>query len=167
MAGVPQGGPGPAPAPSASSPGNVNLLVSSSTLAGPKCLSDAIRTEPFPEKFKEPSKIANYEPSIDPASWLSSYEMAMCIRNATENVFAKYMYLMMSDGAAKLWFKNLPEKSINSWDELKAVFTKHFQGTCKRLFSIEDLDRCIQKKRRVSSSLDGPGHGDPALFIWY
>ena len=115
-------------------------------LAGPKCLSDTIRAEPYPEKFKELSKIANYDPSMEPEAWLSSYEMAMCIRNASENIQAKFMYLMMTDGAAKLWFNTLPEKSINSWSDLKMVFIKNFQGTCKRLYTLEDLDRCVQKK---------------------
>ena len=51
---------------------------------------------------------------MEPEAWLSSYEMAMCIHNALENIQAKFMYLMMTDGAAKLWFNTLPEKSINS-----------------------------------------------------
>ena len=82
-------------------------------LAGPRCLSDAIRAEPYPDKFKEPGKVVNYEPAMDPETWLNSYEMAMSIRNASERLQAKFMYLMMSEGAAKLWFNNLPERSIS------------------------------------------------------
>ena len=74
---------------------------------------------------------------MDPETWLSSYEMAMCIRNASENLCAKFMYLMMTEGAAKLWFNSLPEKSVKSWNELKAAFVKNFQGTCKKLYTIE------------------------------
>ena len=96
----------------------------------PRCLSDKIRSEPYLERFKEPSKIANYDPHMDLKTWLSSYEMAMCIRNASENLCAKLIYLMMTDGAAKLWFNSLPEKSVKSWSELKAAFIKNFQGTC-------------------------------------
>ena len=69
----------------------------------------------------------------------------MCIRNASENIQAKFMYLMMMDGAAKLWFNTLPERSIKSWGELKTAFIRNFQGTCKQLYTLEDLDRCIQK----------------------
>ena len=128
------------------SQGRTGQLNPSVVLVGPKCLSDAIRAEPYPEKFKEPSKISNYDPSMEPEAWLSSYVMAMCIRNASENIQAKFMYLMMTDGAAKLWFNTLPEKSISSWSELKTAFIKNFQGTCKRLYTLEDLDRCVQKK---------------------
>ena len=38
-------------------------------------LSDPIRSEPFPNNFKEHRKVTNYEPNMDPVSWLSSYEM--------------------------------------------------------------------------------------------
>ena len=112
-------------------------------MAGPRCLSDEIRSEPYPERFKEPSNIANYDPHMDPETWLSSYEMAMCIRNASENLCANFMYLMMTDRAAKLWFNSLPKKSVKSCSKLKAAFVKNFHGTCKKLYTIEDLDRCV------------------------
>ena len=111
--------------------GKPGQAVPTVVLAGPKCLSDHIRAEPYPDKFKEPSKVANYDPSMEPEAWLNSYEMAMCIRNASENIQAKFMYLMMMDGAAKLWFNTLPERSIKSWGELKTAFIRNFQGTCK------------------------------------
>ena len=82
---------------------------------------------------------------MGPTSWLSSYEKAMSIRNATGNLCAKFMYLMM-DGAAQVWMRNLPPRSINSWEQLKVAFIQNFQGTCKKLSTIEDLERCVQKK---------------------
>ena len=48
----------------------------SPALTGPECLSDAIRSESFPSSFKEPRKVPNYEPNMDPTSWLGTYEMA-------------------------------------------------------------------------------------------
>ena len=60
----------------------------SPALTGPECLSDAIRSESFPSSFKEPRKVPNYEPNMDPTSWLGTYEMAMSIRNATGNLCA-------------------------------------------------------------------------------
>ena len=114
-------------------------------MTGPECLSEAIKAESFPSDFKEPRKVVNYEPNMDPTSWLSSYEMAMSICNATRNLCAKFMYLMM-DGAAKVWMRNLPPRSISSWEQLKVAFVQNFQGTCKKLSTIEDLERCVQKK---------------------
>ena len=117
-----------------------------SSMAGPRCLADSIRAEPYPDKFKEPSKISNYDPSMDPETWINSYEMAMSIRNASENICAKFMYLMMSEGAAKLWFNAIPENTITSWSQLRAAFIKNFHGTCKKLYTLDDLDRCVHRK---------------------
>ena len=52
----------------------------------------------------------------------------------------------MMDGAAQAWMQNLPPRSINSWEQLKIAFIQNFQGTCKKLSTIEDLERCVQKK---------------------
>ena len=90
----------------------VNSPGTSPSLTGPECLSETIRVESFPINFKEPRKVGNYEPNMDPTSLLRSYEMAMSIRNATGNLCAKFMYLMM-DGAAKVWMRNLPPPQVN------------------------------------------------------
>ena len=82
----------------------------------------------------------------DPETWINSYEMAMGIRNASENICAKFMYLMMSEGAAKLWFNAIPENTITSWSQLRAAFIKNFHGTCKKLYTLDDLDRCVHRK---------------------
>ena len=81
---------------------------------------------------------------MDPETWINSYEMAMSIRNASENICAKFMYLMMSEGAAKLWFNAIPENTITSWSHLRAAFIKNFHGTCKKLYTLDDLDRCVK-----------------------
>ena len=103
-------------------------------------MSDAIRSEPFPEKFKEPSKIVNYEPNMNPETWLSGYNMAMYMKNATANLCARYLYLMMAEGAPKIWLDRLPLNNIHSWEELKTTFISNFAGTCKKQYTEADLD---------------------------
>ena len=132
--------------PAAPSPAPGHTGGSTSNLTGPKCLSDAIRAEPFPEKFKEPTKVCNYEPNMNPETWLSSYGMAMDMKNASPNLCARYMYLMLAEGAPKIWLDRLPPRSINSWEELKAAFIKNFAGTCKKQYTEADLDRCVMRK---------------------
>ena len=44
----------------------------------------------------------------------------------------------------------MPEKTINSWEDMKRVFIQHFQGTYKRPKSITDLLRCVQAKNESS-----------------
>jgi hypothetical protein len=75
--------------------------------------------------------------------------MGMSILNASEEICARYLNMML-EGAAHIWLQNLPPNSINSWDEMKEAFIKNFQGTCKRLCSIEDLERCVQKEGESS-----------------
>jgi hypothetical protein len=70
------------------------------------------------------------------------------------------MYLMMSEGAAKLWFNGLPEKSINSWDELKALF----QGHVLEVVHYRRFRTVLPEERRVSASLDAPGHSHHSLI---
>ena len=105
---------------------------SSPSLTGPECLSEAIRAESFPSSFKEPRKVGNYELNMDLTSKLSSYEMEMSIRNATGNSCAKFMYLMM-DGAAQAWMRNLPPRSINSWEQLKIAFIQKLSGNLQEI----------------------------------
>ena len=49
----------------------------------------------------------------------------------------------MLEGASKSWRDNLLENTINTWDELKALFIKNFEGVSKRMTTIEDLNRCV------------------------
>lgn len=114
----------------------------SSRLKGPVCFGERIRSEPFPEDFKGPRKVANYNASMDPTTWLNNYEMGMSILNASEEVCARYLNMML-EGAAHIWLQNLPPNSIHTWDEMKEAFIKNFQGTCKWLCTIEDLERCV------------------------
>ena len=102
----------------------------SSRLKGPACFTKRIRSEPFPEDFKGPRKVANYNASMDPTTWLNNYEMGMSILNASEEICARYLNMML-EGAAHIWLQNLPPNSINTWEELKDAFVKNFQGTCK------------------------------------
>src|SRR3954469_4840234 len=64
---------------------------------------------------------------------------------ASEGVCARYL-TMMVEGAARTWFKNLPENSVTSWADLKKKFIKNFQCTCRRATTIVDLEHCVQKE---------------------
>ena len=87
----------------------------SSRLKGPACFTEKIRSEPFPEDFKGPRKVANYNASMDPTTWLNNYEMGMSILNASEEICARYLNMML-EGAAHIWLQNLPPNSINTWE---------------------------------------------------
>ena len=69
--------------------------------------------------------------------------MAMEMLDVDEAASAKY-FMMMLEGTACTWLKNLPANSSESWDQLKARFIANFKDTCKHPMSIVDLDACVQ-----------------------
>src|SRR5664279_6054730 len=143
----------------ASSPAPMTEL--SAKLKGTQCLGPALKAERLPLDFKGPRKVPNYTADMDLVAWLENYELGMDILEATEAICARYLTMML-EGPARSWLQNLPPNSINSWDELKELFIKKFQGTCKRPSTIADLERCVQKEgdsfhhwaRRVSEIIN-------------
>jgi hypothetical protein len=113
---------------------------------GPKCFGPDVRRERYPDNFKGPRAIKNYDVSKDPKIWIDNYAIAMEIANASELVATRYLPLML-DGSMHMWINNLPHDSINSWEEMRTAFIENFEGTCKRPATIEDLRRCMQKDR--------------------
>src|SRR4051812_17647599 len=109
---------------------------------GNRCLVSALRNTRSPTDFKGPRKIPNYTADMDPAAWIESYDLAMDMLHASEEVCARY-FTMMLEGPARTWFKNLPENSITSWVNLREKFIKNFQGTYRRATIIVDLEHCV------------------------
>lgn len=82
---------------------------------------------------------------MNPATWLQDYATAMNIQNASTLIATRYLPLML-ENTARTWINNLPKNSINSWAEMKKVFIKNFERTCKRPATVEDIKRCTQKE---------------------
>jgi hypothetical protein len=59
-------------------------------------------------------------------------------------VKANFLYTTLT-GAARSWLINLPEASIQSWDQLCAMFIRNFQGTYERPSTAETLKTIKQK----------------------
>src|SRR4051812_49049152 len=77
--------------------------------------------------FKEPKEIEKYDPSYDPSVWLDTYLMDMVIAGHTDLLAARYLPLMM-EGASQQWINTLPTDIIDSWEEMRDAFIKHFEG---------------------------------------
>ena len=56
---------------------------------------------------------------------------------------ARYLPLMM-EGTSRHWTKALTPGSIESWEDMRSAFTKHFAGSCNDSTTIGDLNRCVQ-----------------------
>ena len=51
----------------------------------------------------------------------------------------------MLRGTARQWLNDLEPNSIHCWVDMQIAFTKNFEGTYKRSFTVGDLQRCIQQ----------------------
>ncbi len=72
--------------------------------------------------------------------------MAMGIAGHTDLLAAHYLPLMM-EGTCRQWINTLPQDSIDSWEEMRDAFVRHFEGSYTRATTIEDLERCVQGPR--------------------
>ena len=51
----------------------------------------------------------------------------------------------MLRGKARQWLNDLEPNSIHCWFDMKIPFTKNFEGTYKRSFTVGDLQRYVQQ----------------------
>src|SRR3954470_25029711 len=77
--------------------------------------------------------------------------MAMGIAGHTDLLAARYLPLMM-EGACRQGINTLPADSIDSWEEMRDSFVRHFEGSYTRSTTIEDLERCVQGPRESTRS---------------
>ena len=74
--------------------------------------------------------------------------MTVHIGGSNGEVAMKHLPLML-EGSARAWLNQLAPGSIFSWDELARVFTKTFEGTCKRPAGLSELQHCMQKQNET------------------
>jgi hypothetical protein len=79
-----------------------------------------------------------------PETWLDDYRVAVQIGGGNDNIAMKHLSLML-DGSARAWLNQLAPSSIYCWEDLARVFVKTFEGTCKRLAGLTELQHCVQK----------------------
>jgi hypothetical protein len=77
--------------------------------------------------------------------------MAMGIAGHTDLLAARYLPLMM-EGTTRQWINTLPPNSIDSWEDMRRAFIKHFEGSYTHAIAIEDLERCVQGRNESTRS---------------
>ena len=110
-----------------------------------------VRGKHYPVPFRAPKEIEKYDPSQDPNIWIESYLMAMGIAGHSDLLAARYLPLMM-DGANRHWINTLAPNSIDSWEDMRLAFIKHFEGSYSHATIVEDLERCIQGRNESTRS---------------
>ena len=77
-----------------------------------------------PNKFNPPT-LPPYNGLVDPNYFLFKYEWHMSAAKATNEMRCTYFPLYL-EGAASLWFKKLPPKSIDRFSVLTKKFKEQF-----------------------------------------
>ena len=81
---------------------------------------------------------------MNPTQWLQAYATAMRVAGGDTSVMANYLFVMLTLTAMN-WLTNLTPDSIESWEQLKKVFTDNYMATCTRPGTKHDLNRIYQK----------------------
>ena len=63
-----------------------------------------------------------------------------------KDVMANYLPIMLNQSANN-WLLSLRENSIQSWDDLKKVFTDSYMATCEQPGTKYDLEKLHQSSR--------------------
>jgi hypothetical protein len=104
--------------------------------------SREIRTEAFPQCFRQPMTIVKYNGETDPCVWLNDYRLACQLGGATNDEVIIHNFPLHLADSARTWLEHLPASQIHSWDDLVRTFVGNFQGTYVRPGNSWDLRSC-------------------------
>ena len=71
--------------------------------------------------------LPSYNGTSDPSIYLTKFRSVMVLNNATDSLLCRAFPTFL-EGFALLWFSNLPQGSIENFEELSGVFTNHFSS---------------------------------------
>ena len=99
----------------------------------------ALRTLQCPRGFKI-TGVKPYEGRMNPTQWLQNYATAVRATGGDTSVMANYLPVMLTSTAMN-WLMSLALDSIESYEQLKKVFTDNYMATCTRPSTKHDLNR--------------------------
>jgi hypothetical protein len=111
--------------------------------SGYRALARPLREVRWPNKFKA-DNIDPYNRSSNPEKFLQVYQTIIEAAGGDDRVKANFLPMVLSN-ATRSWLINLSEGSINSWDQLCAMFVGNFQGAYERPSTTETLKTIMQK----------------------
>jgi hypothetical protein len=111
--------------------------------SGFRALAGPLRDVQWPAKFKA-GHIDQYDGTSNPEEFIQVYQTVIEAAGGDDRVKANFLHMALT-GAARSWLINLPEASIQSWDQLCAMFIGNFQGTYERPSTAETLKTIKQR----------------------
>jgi hypothetical protein len=88
--------------------------------------------------------IDQYDRTSNPEEFIQVYQTVIEAAGGDNRVKANFLHMALT-GAARSWLINLPEASIQSWDQLCAMFIENFQGTYGHPSTAETLKTIKQR----------------------
>ena len=86
----------------------------------------SVNSFPLPQKFRMP-QIKSYDRVKDPLDHLETFKTLMHLQGVPNKIMCRAFPTMLK-GPAIIWFNRLTLNSINTFKELSAQFTSHFNG---------------------------------------
>jgi hypothetical protein len=111
--------------------------------SGFRALSGPLKDVQWPAKFKV-GHIDQYDGTSNPEKFIQVYQTGIKAAGGDDRVKANFLHTALT-GAARSWLINLPEASIQSWNQLCAIFIGNFQGTYERPSTAETLKTIKQR----------------------
>ena len=102
-----------------------------------------LRRVVWPQKFR-PDLPKGYDGTNNPIEFLQLYTTSIQAAGGDDKVMANWFSHALKDSALS-WLLNLPEDSIDSWEELCQQFVANFKGTYERALIYNDL-RAVRQK---------------------
>jgi hypothetical protein len=85
-----------------------------------------MRDAQFPRRFQAPSNIVKYDGKTNPSVWLEDFCLACRVGGANDDLFIiQFLSIYLAD-SARAWLDHLPRNMIDSWEDLKEIFTGNF-----------------------------------------
>jgi hypothetical protein len=83
----------------------------------------------FPKCFWAPNNVVKYDGKTNTNIWLEDYHLTCMAGGSDDDVFIiKFLPIYLTD-TARAWPDHLSRNMIDSWEDLKDIFTVNFQGT--------------------------------------
>ena len=105
-------------------------------------LADWIQSEPKPKDFITLT-IKVFEGKSDPLNYIYQFQQKMALETRNEALICKVFSTTLA-GPALSWFRQLPERSINGFEDLCKVFLKQYASARRQQKTMRDLDRMEQ-----------------------
>jgi hypothetical protein len=96
---------------------------------GPKVFRSNLHDTCFPKRFRALNNIIKYVSKMNPSVCLGDYWLACWVVEMDDDLFIiQFLPIYIAD-TAMAWLNHLPRNMIDSWEDLKKIFTGNFQGT--------------------------------------